>query len=130
MHPPLLTEQIRQELAEVGDQSLPHETGGILLPEPFNGRWVIPIPNRAESPVDRFEFDTVDMREALFDWLCSEPAEELTENLTIWHTHPAGGVGPSRLDMQQRVLRPGTREPMVHHLVMTRTQQGWIPAWY
>jgi proteasome lid subunit RPN8/RPN11 len=48
--------------------------------------------------------------------------EDLAE-LTLWHSHPNGGVGPSRIDMQQRL-------PHFEHLVVTLDSGRVLFTWY
>lgn len=43
--------------------------------------------------------------------------------LTLWHSHPSGGVGPSRVDMQQKT-------PFQYHLVVSLTEDGPLFTWY
>jgi len=45
------------------------------------------------------------------------------QDVTLWHSHPSGGVGPSRIDMQQKI-------PMANHLVLALVEGEVIPTWY
>ena len=49
---------------------------------------------------------------------------EDAERIAVWHTHPAGNIGPSRGDLQNK--RPG-----IAYLVVTLTEdQRAIPCWF
>lgn len=80
------------------------------------------MPNRSKRPQTSFEFTTEDLRIAMDDWFDqASPGDE--KLLALWHTHPMGGVGPSRNDMRSRVHG-------ATHLVVAITEEGPIPTWY
>ena len=71
---------------------------------------------------DSFEFATSDIYLVLDGWLeYASPVD--FEDMAIWHTHPGGGIGPSRLDLRGKLQ--GTR-----NLVVAITNEGPVPSWY
>jgi proteasome lid subunit RPN8/RPN11 len=83
---------------------------------------VVEIENKAKNPLDSFEFTTKELREALEEWF-SEAKDQNPFDLVLWHTHPSGGVGPSRTDIQQKIAG-------VVHLVVALTDDGPVPSFY
>jgi len=120
---PLQIEDSKElELIEaIGHRRAPLEACGILIPTPHKGSKVIELPNRANKP-NSFMVWGNDIREALGEWLTLASDEEFGK-VTLWHTHPAGGVGPSRIDMRSRAKG-------LHHLVVTLTKDGPVPVFY
>jgi proteasome lid subunit RPN8/RPN11 len=118
----LLQETALQAIYELGLRRRPAEACGILLPSPWKKSWILEVPNRSKHCHDSFEYTLYDLRAVLHDWANQATPEEM-EQLTLWHTHPSGGVGPSRIDMRNRIQ--GT-----HHLVVTLTDEGPVPSWY
>lgn len=90
----------------------PNEAVGLILPDDR----VVELPNYAKSPTDQFEIHKNDILEALkglYD----------IESLTLWHSHPSGGVGPSRTDLQNKV-------EVFDHLVLSIVDGEIVPTWY
>lgn len=117
-----LTDQLLDEIWKIGIDRQPTEACGILLPTRWQGRQVFEMPNRSLRPQNSFEFRTGDLVMVLEDWFHSV-GREAWNDVTLWHTHPAGGVGPSRTDMQCKV-------PEIGHLVVALTDEGPVPTWY
>lgn len=101
------------ELLQLTLNALPHEAVGLL---DGNGK-VYPLPNHhgAESA---FEIHKADLLSVIEE----NPHVVLTE-LTLWHSHPAGGVGPSRVDLQNKT-------PFKYHLVVSLIDGDITPTWY
>lgn len=115
---PLIVGRLRRDLLKHTLEHAPNEVGGLII----DGAHVVVIPNRAEDRTDRFEFLRSDMIKAAESFgLMVGPG--LFERLALWHSHPAGGVGPSRVDMQQRL-------PLEHHLVVALVDGDIVPTWY
>jgi len=89
----------------------PREAVGLLT----NDGRIIELSNLASDPGINFEISRAELLEKL-------TGEEL-EELTLWHSHPSGGVGPSRTDMQQKI-------PFVHHLVVTIVDNDLVYTYY
>lgn len=103
---------VEQELHRLCLLRAPHEAVGLIIGD----RQVVELTNWSKSPNDSFEIHKADIVTALtqdFD----------ITTLTIWHSHPSGGVGPSRIDMQQKV-------PNVAHLVITLVDGELVYSWY
>jgi proteasome lid subunit RPN8/RPN11 len=92
----------------------PEEAVGLLTAD---GR-VFELPNRSGDPESHFEVHKAD----ILSTLRKHEIEDLG-GLTLWHSHPRGGVGPSRIDMQQKL-------PFFNHLVVTITGTGPLFTWY
>lgn len=118
----MLQGQALEEIYLLGQERSPSEACGILLPQPYKGSWIIELPNRSHHPHDSFEYNTMDIRLALADWLEEAEGDDI-RGIALWHTHPSGGIGPSRIDMRNRI-------PDSHHLVVTLTNEGPVPSWY
>lgn len=93
---------------------VPEEAVGLLTGD---GR-VILLPNRSSEPGNSFEVSRSDILAAIR----MHEIEDYS-SLTLWHSHPNGGVGPSRIDMQQRL-------PFLNHLVVSLTESGVVFTWY
>jgi proteasome lid subunit RPN8/RPN11 len=97
----LLEEKIVQEIAALGRERAPAEACGILLPTPHKGERVWEMPNRSLHPQDSFTMHGTDIKLSVGDW------EGDFREMVIWHTHPAGNIGPSREDLRGRLDRVG-----------------------
>lgn len=78
---------------------------------------VIELTNRAKNPEVNFSVSRRDILSMLHDQL------DNLEDVALWHTHPGGGVGPSRIDMQQRL-------PFLSHFVVTLSESDIVITWY
>ena len=116
-----LPEEALREVIEAGLAALPNETGGLLFPEPLGGTWIKVLDNFAPNPTQGIHFD----REQFIDG-CHLYVKSNDDwgHLTIWHTHPGGGVGPSRTDMRRRIKHMGNLV-----VALTPEKQG-IPTWF
>lgn len=104
----LIKNDTRKELEQLAREASPYEAVGIIS---HDGS-VYPLPNRHKEPQSAFELHKQDLIE-LIEY---HPELVLTE-LTLWHSHPSGGVGPSRVDMQNKT-------PIRYHLVVTLLKDG------
>lgn len=111
---PELDERRLNEIARIGRLRLPNEACGLLLTTPHRGRWVVELPNRSLTPQDSFQFYGSDAKLEL---------EGYDGGVIVWHTHPGGGVGPSRDDMK-------TRHPEFWYLVVALTAEGPVPTFF
>ena len=107
----LLSDSVKRRLSEAALSAAPHEAVGIIVDE----QHVVVLPNTSTNPETGFVLEKSHIREALSGYDA--------EAIIIWHSHPSGGVGPSRLDMKNRV-------PGVGHLVVTIDGKGPIFTWY
>lgn len=91
---------------------LPNESVGLLTSDGI----IIELTNKAPSPENSFEVDKLE----LLHWI-----EQLgtVEGLALWHSHPQGGIGPSRTDMQQRI-------PFLHHLIVSIVDDDVVYSFY
>lgn len=116
-----IPDEALREMTEAGVLALPSETGGILFPEPLGSSWIKVLSNHAPDPIRGIKFD----REEIIQG-CLPAIHELADwgKITIWHTHPGGGIGPSRADMRGRIKQMG-------NLVITITPElDGIPTWF
>ena len=113
-----LTDQVLSEITAIGRSREPKEAVGVITPDGS----VLELVNRSSSPNNSFLFRIGDLATTL-DVYQLFLSDEEWRNLVIWHTHPAGGVGPSRVDMKSKINHFG-------HLVVALTPEGPIPAWY
>lgn len=119
MSQPLVMDKLLTELVHIGHLRRPNEAVGLIMPD----ETVLELPNRAPNGQDRFFFKPSDIAIALENNRI-DPRELDWSSVTLWHTHPAGGVGPSRIDMQCKI-------PQVHHLVIALFPEGHAePTFY
>lgn len=111
---PAISERALAEIARIGHLRAPNEACGLLLVTPHRGRSVIELPNRSLKPLDSYLFHGSDARIEL---------EGYEDGFVIWHTHPGGGIGPSREDMR-------SRHANFWYLVVALTDNGPIPTFF
>lgn len=105
-------------IGDIGSLRAPNEAAGFLLPDGS----VIELANRSSTPRTRFEFNPDDVAIAL-EAAQLRPTSEQWDRAVFWHTHPGGGLGPSSIDMKNRV-------GPITHLVVALTDEGYIPTIY
>lgn len=108
----LVSESTRAELLRITRERAPLEAVGLILPDGS----VMELPNHAENPESNFKASREDMRE------CLSPEVDL-EEVALWHSHPQGGIGPSRMDMKSKT-------PFHHHLVVSFVNNDLVLSWY
>ena len=118
----MLTDNLMQQIANIGRERVPAEACGVLLPEPYAGSQVWEMPNRSKTPHDSFEMLGSDIVLSLEGWFAGKDDDEVKE-VVIWHTHPRGNIGPSRYDMRNRLEGH-------HHLVISLTEGDAKASWY
>ena len=111
-------EQIVHKIAEIGSLRAPIEAVGLIINDS-----VLELPNRSLRGQDSFQVNIDDIGVMLTNSNISPSIWQDPSMITLWHTHPAGGVGPSRQDMRQRISE-------IKHLVVALTQSGPVPTWY
>jgi proteasome lid subunit RPN8/RPN11 len=116
----VLTTTLVDILGKAARTAAPREAVGLLVGD--IAPRLIGLPNRSLSPTTGFIISGGDIKLALenaridirtLDW----------STVTLWHSHPSGGVGPSRIDMQNKL-------PDINHLVVTLDGDNTIPGWY
>ena len=114
----ILEGALLRELRDSALGSPDRERVGLILPS----EEVVLLSNVAAKPQRSFSVHFSEVKEAIkqagygFN-------ETILKQTTFWHTHPGGGVGPSRTDMQNKV-------PHMSHLVLTLSGDDIVPAWY
>lgn len=108
----ILEGELERELLRLTVLRAPFEAVGLILSK---GR-VVELPNHSETPENRFKVSRADILAALGN------ETDLAE-VVFWHSHPGGGIGPSRIDMQEKTL-------FLSHLVVTLEDTTLIPSWY
>lgn len=98
----VLEQEMVNQIAMIGRAASPNEACGLMLAMPINGVQIIELPNRSLEPQDSVEMRGQDMILALERVFRGDFPEELIESLTVWHTHPAGNVGPSQFDLENK----------------------------
>lgn len=111
--------KLEKELLELMNLALPREVGGIII----DGRKVHCLHNWAEGN-SAFEFSVSELRNAVTAFGMGRAlGDEIAERVVLWHTHPGGGVGPSREDMRNKT-------PLKYHLVITQNDGDLVATWY
>lgn len=108
MNPVLLTQVTTEALHNLILRRAPVEAVGLLIDDE-----ILELPNRADNGTSNFSFVPEDIAIAIEN---ARIDIELIhwEDVILWHSHPSGGVGPSRTDMRHKV-------PRVQHMVLTIT---------
>ena len=121
-----LTLPLLDEIYQKGVERVPAEACGVLLVHPrFRDNLrsqVVELPNRSMTPHDSYDLHTSDIRLELSTWIEMHSREEV-EAMAIWHTHPAGNIGPSSRDMRSRLEG-------IAYLVVAITEAGPVPTWF
>lgn len=116
-----IPEEALREMTQAGVDALPRETGGVLFPEPLGGSWVQVLTNLSPTPNEAIHFDNEEVVQSMLRWVSSN---DDWVKMTLWHTHPAGNIGPSRRDMRSRLKDMG-------NLVVAIQPGGiGIPTWF
>lgn len=108
----ILEGRLHTELLQLSLQRSPAEAVGLILSDDR----VVELPNHAEEPGAAFVTSRADIIRALDD-------EADLDSVVLWHSHPGGGVGPSKVDMRNKT-------PFKSHLVVAIVGADIIPAWY
>lgn len=90
------------QIVRLGTLRAPSEACGILLTRADGGPRIAEVPNRATEPTANVFIDGEEFTETLRR-IVGDPAcypGNLTRELVVWHTHPGGLVGPSKVDME------------------------------
>jgi proteasome lid subunit RPN8/RPN11 len=111
-----LTPNILGAIHHLAMNAAPNEAVGIIA-----GGLVSTLRNASLSPRDSFAVDLGELKQLIL--ATGIPLENVNEEVVLWHSHPAGGVGPSRFDMQNRT-------PLKHHLVVSLVDDTVVPTWY
>jgi len=113
---PIIGGELKRSLLRIALKRVPNEAVGII----YNDQ-AYELRNDSETPDHHFEFEVKDLR--LLIMSLEVPILEVNEEVALWHSHPEGGVGPSRFDMQNRT-------PLKHHLVIALVDGDIVPTWY
>lgn len=103
--------RLEADLLRLTLERAPKEAVGLII-----DGFVVELPNTHPTPESAFQVD----RRDIISTLRAYPAASA---VTFWHSHPAGGVGPSRIDIQHKT-------PFPTHLVVTLSEGEIIPTWY
>ena len=98
----LVTPEIVDQVCQLGQAVEPLEACGIITPV---GR-VVQVPNVSPEPRRHYQLEAAGLVNAMREYTerVGVPLEQLQrEHFIIWHTHPNGEVGPSKVDMRQKV---------------------------
>lgn len=119
MIPVLYTDhKLVQRIGDIGMLRKPGEAAGFIFPD----NHIIELANRSLEPTSRFMFDPEDVRIAL-EINHIQVTDEDWEDVIFWHTHPGGYIGPSAIDLNNKLGD-------ITHLVVALTATGYIPTLY
>ena len=121
---PLVSDELLHTLTKLVEQELPNEAVGLILVCQSGLNHVLPVINRSHSPQDSFMVKTLDILDAI------EAAGLTKESIiwgdsVLWHSHPGGVIGPSRVDMRQKL--EGIRHLVLSYDASTKTT---TPTYY
>lgn len=98
----VLEQAMVDAIAQIGYAAYPNEACGLLLPEPVRGQQVVELPNRSKEPLDSVEMDAEDLVIQLEMLYGDNVPSLILPNITWWHTHPSGNIGPSKFDIENK----------------------------
>jgi len=104
--------KLEAELLRITRLRAPNEAVGLILSDGS----VVELPNHSDTPESNFEAHRNDLQGII-------EHEENWLDIIFWHSHPHGGVGPSRVDMQHKT-------PLRYHLVVSLIGGIILPSWY
>lgn len=104
--------EAHDRLKQIIFQAAPKEAVGLFTGD---GR-VIMLTNHSSHPEDHFEVHKGELLEHL-------SGELNLQELVFWHSHPGGGIGPSRTDMKQKI-------PFIQHLVVSIVDDDLVYTYY
>lgn len=110
----LIEGKLESELLRITKLRAPNEATGLLFAD---GR-VVELPNHSASPHNSFEMHREDIIAQLDD-------EMMYLGVTLWHSHPGGGVGPSSIDMRQK-----QKYTFFQYLVVSLVDGELVSTWY
>jgi proteasome lid subunit RPN8/RPN11 len=113
---PIIEGWIKRSLLGIVRSRAPREAVGIICNE-----LVYELRNDHDFPNENFSVDKQELRKLTETLMI--PTSEIADRVVLWHSHPSGGVGPSRFDMQNRT-------PLKHHLVVSLVEDDIVPTWY
>lgn len=108
MEGPTLDDGLDEVVAAIrllGSLRRPHEACGLIVPRlgVAPKAWVHELPNvTTTDPTDSYAIGRSSLF-GLWEELKKSPFTVSWDALVIWHTHPGGGVGPSKMDMQTKL---------------------------
>jgi proteasome lid subunit RPN8/RPN11 len=102
---------LARSIATLASEAAPAEAVGLILSDGC----VVALTNLA-SANNAFRVSKTEILDAL-------GTESDFKNVAFWHSHPAGGVGPSRTDMANKM-------PFSYHLVVSLVNGDPIFTWY
>lgn len=104
--------KLEEELLSLTLKHAPNEAVGLILSDGS----VVELVNHSPHPAANFEIRREDLVYHLM-------REEDPSKVSLWHSHPSGGIGPSRVDIQNRT-------PFASHLVVSLVDGVIVPTWY
>lgn len=107
----LLAGPVVKQLKDAALAASPNEAVGVIVEDQ-----VIILTNVSESPHNSFALDRKELIGVL-------PGSVDLSKVVLWHSHPSGGVGPSRADMSHKT-------PFNYHLVVTVSNGDIVLTWY
>lgn len=107
----LVTADDLTQIIAIGLTRMPQEACGLLVTRIDDGPRIAEVQNMAPEPYHDVVMKNDDILDALLE-VVGDPARypgNLTRELVVWHTHPGGLVGPSKVDMEYRKKLGSTR---------------------
>lgn len=99
---PWASPEIVDQVIRYGRAEEPNEACGIITPDSV----VMKLPNSSQSPTTSYVIATSDLVNALNEYIersGAHPSNLPMDCFIVWHTHPAGNIGPSRGDMESKI---------------------------
>jgi proteasome lid subunit RPN8/RPN11 len=108
----LIEGPLLRDLQDLIRSKLPYEAVGLIL----NDGEVVELTNLRGDELHEMLISRAELLSAL-------ETQSSIENVVLWHSHPHGGVGPSRTDLKQKT-------PLPYHLILSVVNDEIVPTWY
>jgi proteasome lid subunit RPN8/RPN11 len=95
-----ISPEIVDQVVQFGISRAPHEACGLITPDSM----VVELPNSSLEPYKAYDIKVDDLVNALNQYIArSHNCQFGPDDVVVWHTHPAGSIGPSKGDMREKM---------------------------
>lgn len=119
----VLEKHLVDEMGRIGEERRPTEACGLLLPFPWREQQIFEMPNRSKTPHDSFVMKGSDIELVLAEFFEENEDKSMWPQITAWHTHPGGNVGPSVEDLRNK-------PKLIRSLVVSLHEDGPKATWF
>jgi len=99
---PWASPEVVDQVIRYGRAEEPNEACGLITPDSV----VVKLPNSSPNPQSSYVIASSHLVNALNEYIersGQHPANLPMDHFIVWHTHPAGNIGPSKGDMDTKI---------------------------